>query len=266
MASKQPLPGGGYRRTTTGTRKKDAEALRDELNRRAALGAAYTAPPETLKAFYAKWRQRYAQRVRPATLEQADTALRHLDVFDDRLIETLTRAEVEDHVQVIASRTPRTAQVVLRVLNQVFGDAKARGQVVDPRIFDIERPRVVEREPFFPTWQQAVELASWMPEYISRIVPFALASGLRQGELFRLADRDVDLRRGMLTVREAKTRSGVRTIDLAGVAQTLVREQLLARPPNEHGLVFPTITGCGWDRHTFMERVFARRRGAAAST
>ena len=195
---KQPLPGGGYRRTTTGTRKKDAEALRDELNRRAALGAAYTAPPETWKAFYAKWRQRYAQRVRPATLEQANTALRHLDLFDDRLIETLTRAEVEDHVQVIAKSDATDRAGRAPRANQVLGDAKARGQVVDPRIFDIERPRVVEREPFFPTWQQAVELASWMPEYISRIVPFALASGLRQGELFRLADRDVDLGRGML--------------------------------------------------------------------
>jgi hypothetical protein len=30
----------------------------------------------------------------------------------------------------------------------------------------------------------------------------------------------------------------------------------LARTPNERGLVFPTPTGCQWDRHTFMGRVF----------
>jgi integrase len=95
-----------------------------------------------------------------------------------------------------------------------------------------------------------------MPGSIARIAPFALASGLRQGELFRLTDQDVDLERGLLTVRHAKTRSGVRTIEIAGVAVTLLREQLLARTPNPRGLIFPTPTGCQWDKHTFMARVF----------
>ena len=48
----------------------------------------------------------------------------------------------------------------------------------------------------------------------------------------------------------------MRTVELAGVAVQLLREQLLARTPNERGLVFPTPTGCEWDRHTFMGRVF----------
>lgn len=148
------------------------------------------------------------------------------------------------------------AQVVLRIAKQVFGDAQKRGQVVDARIFDISPPRHHEREPRFPSWDEAELLASWMPDsIIMRIVPFALATGLRQGELFRLTAGDVDLDRGTLTVRKAKTRSGVRTVEL-GVAQTLLREQLLIRTPNRRGLVFPTPTGLEWGRHTFMGRVF----------
>jgi integrase len=253
---KQPLPDGKYKWHRVGTRKRDAEKVRDELNRRAAMGSAYTAPPETWKQFTTAWRERYAQRVRPSTLEQAKTALGHLDQFDERLIETLTRAELEDAVAVIAKRTPRTAQIVLRIAKQVLSDAKSRGQVVDERIFDIPPPRHRERDPRFPTWADAERLAEWMPESIARIVPVALATGLREGELLRLRDADVDLRRGTLTVRESKTRSGVRTVELAGVAVQLLREQLMARTPNERGLVFPTPTGCEWDRHTFMGRVF----------
>lgn len=52
----------------------------------------------------------------------------------------------------------------------------------------------------------------------------ALATGLREGELLRLTDQDVDLKRGKLTVRQSKTRSGVRTVELAGVAVQLLRE------------------------------------------
>jgi hypothetical protein len=52
---KQPLPDGRSRWRTVGTRKKDAERLRDELNRRAALGAAYVEPPKTLKDVRDEW-------------------------------------------------------------------------------------------------------------------------------------------------------------------------------------------------------------------
>ena len=168
---KMPQPAGRFKWRVTGARKKDAEAVRDEFNRRAAMGAAYTAPPETWKQFTTGWRERYAQRVRPSTLEQAKTALGHLDQFDDRLIEAVTRAELEDAVSVIAKRTPRTAQIVLRIAKQVLSDAKSRGQVVDERIFDIPPPRHRERDPRFPTWADAETLAEWMPESIARMSP-----------------------------------------------------------------------------------------------
>lgn len=85
-------------------------------------------------------------------------------------------------------------------------------------------PRHRERDPRFPSWADAETLAGWMPEGIARIVPVALATGLREGELLRLTDQDVDLKRGKLTVRQSKTRSGVRTVELAGVAVQLLRE------------------------------------------
>lgn len=71
-AVKQPLPDGHYRWTTTGTRKKDAEAVRDELNRRALLGAAYLEPPWTWGQVRGEWLMAYGQRSRSASVANRD--------------------------------------------------------------------------------------------------------------------------------------------------------------------------------------------------
>lgn len=169
--------------------------------------------------------------MKPAVHTLAEGGAAHLEPFRARQIETLTRAELEDHIAGIAQRTPRTAVRVLQLAKRIVADAKARGQVVDENIFRIQPPRYREREPYFPTWEEADELAPWMPEHVARIVPVALATGLRQGELFALRDSDIDFERRRLTVRKAKTPSGVRTIEIADVAVALLREQLLARAP-----------------------------------
>jgi integrase len=57
-----------------------------------------------------------------------------------------------------------------------------------------------------------------MPETVARIVPFAAASGLRQGECFRLRETDIDFDAGTATVRQSKTRAGVRTVHLPQLA------------------------------------------------
>src|SRR5262249_46843069 len=41
-----------------------------------------------------------------------------------------------------------------------------------------------------------------------------------------------------------------------GEAGRVIREQLLARPPNRRGLAFPTANGGVWRKDTFMARVF----------
>lgn len=69
----------------------------------------------------------------------------------------------------------------------------------------------------------------------------------------RLRTGDIDFQRGTVRVRESKTRSGVRVVDVAPSALRLLREQLLARPPGTE-LVFPSPTGNLLDRHRLMGR------------
>lgn len=116
------------------------------------------------------------------------------------------------------------------------------------------------------------ELRSWVPEYVSRIIPVAVLTMLRRGEILALRDRDVDFERGTISVltqtqdghrTRTKTRAGRRTVDVGPAVLKLLREQQLVRAPNPEGLLFPTRTGAPFDGNNFMYRVFKPAARAA---
>jgi integrase len=264
-AVKQPLPDGRYRWQTVGPRKRDALLLRDEINRRVALGAVYPSPPQTFAAFVEAWLERYAQRVRPATLASCRDSLRRLAVFNTWQVETIRAADVEDHVYDVARQAPRAAELMLDTLKMILRSARERGQTVDDAVFRVRPPRRERAEMRFLDWADVERLASETIEPHGNLVRFACLTGLRQGELFALRSWAVDLDGGSLLVeagaREGrlvatKTSAGRRRVRLSDEAQRVLREQLLARAPSELGLVFPTPGGVVWRKDNFMARVF----------
>jgi integrase len=264
-AVKQPLPDGRYRWQTVGTRKRDAELLRDEINRRVALGALYPSQPQTFAEFVDGWLERYGQSVRPATLASCRDSLKRLAVFDAWQLETIRPADVEDHVFSVARSAPRSAELMLKTLKMILRSAKERGQLVDEAVFRVRAPRRERTEMRFLDWSEVERLATEMVEPYGNLVRFACLTGLRQGELFALRDRAIDLGRRSLLVeagaREGqlvptKTSAGRRQVSLSEEALRLLREQLLARPPNDLGLAFPSPSGSVWRKDNFMARVF----------
>lgn len=274
-AVKQPLPDGRYRWQTVGPRKRDAELLRDEINRRVALGALYPSEPQTFAKFVDGWLERYAQSVRPATLASCRDSLKRLAVFDAWQLATIRAADVEDHVFVVAQQAPRSAELMLDTIKMILRSAKGRGQLVDEAIFRVRPPRRERAEMRFLAWSEVERLACETVELYGNLVRFACLSGLRQGELFALRERAIDLAQRNVLVeagaREGKlvptkTSAGRRRVALSGEAVRRLREQLIARPPNELGLVFPTSGGSVWRKDNFMARVFrpaVRRAGLA---
>ena len=116
-------------------------------------------------------------------------------------------------------------------------------------------------------------LASWCAE--ARLIVFAALSGLRLGEVLALRDADVNLVDGFVLVRrsarkgvEGRTKSRKRRrVFLCTRAVKALREQLLARRPNPHGLVFPSPRSDSvWNSDNFRADVFAKtvKRAAAA--
>lgn len=109
------------------------------------------------------------------------------------------------------------------LLKRILKAAEDRGQQVDRAIYGIRIAHPDEREPRYPTWEEAEDLQSWMPEYISRIVPAGILTMLRPGEILVLRDREVDFATGSIAVFSqhqnghdvrTKTRAGRRTIDV----------------------------------------------------
>ncbi len=245
--------------------KKDAERFVLEQQRRASLGALYQAPPETLGEFAAGWLDRYALRVRPSTLARVREVLPHLDAFRSLALDEIRPAAVEDHVAALAHRVPRQAELALRVLKQLLANAKERGHLVDEGVFRVRAPRRDQPEMRFLDWDEVEDLAANTIAPYGNLVLIAALTGLRQGELFALRDRDVDLDAMTVQVKHgayqgelvpAKTRASRRRVDLSTTAARVLRHQLLARKPNDLGLVFTSPRGELLNDDNFRHRVF----------
>jgi integrase len=256
----------GCGRSRTFVLKKDAHRFVLEQQRRVSLGALYQAPPQTLGEFVAGWLDRYALRVRPSTLARVGQVLPHLDVFAHVALDEIRPAAVEDHVAALARRAPRQAELALRVLKQVLANAKERGHVVDEGVFRVKAPRRDQPEMRFLYWEEVEELAANTVAPYGNLVLLAALTGLRQGELFALRDRNIDLEAMTIQVEHGayrgefvpvKTRASRRRVDLSSTAALVLRRQLLARKPNERGLVFPSPRGEILNDDNFRHRVFA---------
>jgi integrase len=253
------------------TARKDAQVFKLDVERKRQAGLLYQAPPERFSALANAWLERYEvgaasrARPRPRSILLAHENLKLITPLYHLSVERIRRPVVEDLILPIAENTPRRAEMTLALLKRILKGAEERGQAVDPAVYAVRIARPEEREPRFLTWEEADELRSWMPEYIGRIVPIAILTMLRRGEILGLRDRDIDFDAGAIAVTSqkqdngrvrTKTRAGRRTIDVGQATLKLLREQQLARSPNQDRLLFPTRAGKGWDANNFFARVF----------
>jgi integrase len=270
---------GGHReRSKVFSAHRDARAFKLDVERRAQAGTLYRASPERFGAVAAAWRERYvvgaAGRVRPRPRSVAviEDCLRYLSPLNDLPVERVSRSLAEDLIAELAARAPRRAEIALATLKRILRDAEGRGQRVDAGLYRLRIARPAEREPRYLTWPEAEELSSWMPEHVRRIVPIAILTMLRRGEILGLRDADIDLDAASIAVFAqhqdgaqvaTKTRAGRRTVDVGPRAMRLIREQQLARTPNAEGHLFPNRAGTPFDADNFMHRAFKPAARAA---
>ncbi|HEY1366232.1 MAG TPA: site-specific integrase [Gaiellaceae bacterium] len=268
----------GRDRSRSFSAHKDAQVFKLDVERRRQAGMLYEAAPERFSRLASAWLERYqvgaAGRIRPSSrsIEVAHENLRHLAPLADMTVEQIRRPLVEDLLAAVAARAPRRAEMTLALLKRILKAAEERGQPVDRSVYTVRIARPRAREPRFLTWEEADDVRSWLPEYVGRIVPIAILTMLRRGEILGLRDRDVDFESAAVSVfaqaqggerRQTKTRAGLRTVDVGPATLKLIREQQLARPPNDQGLLFPTSTGQAFDANHFMHRLFKPAARAA---
>ncbi len=140
-----------------------------------------------------------------------------------------------------------------------------RGHLVDEGIFRLKPPRRDQPEMRFLDWDEVEELAANTVAPYANVVMLAALTGLRQGELFALRDRNIDLEAKTIRVENGtyagelvpvKTRASRRRVDLSNTAARVLRRHLLARQPNERGLVFLSPQGAILNDVNFRHRVF----------
>jgi len=270
---------GGHReRSRVFSVHKDARAFKLDVERRAQAGILYQAAPERFGEVASAWFERFVVgaagrvRPRPRSVDAVSECLGYLSPLNPLSLERIRRPVVEDLITTLAARAPRRAEMALALLKRILRDAEERGQPVDPSLFRVRIAKPQEREPRFLTWEEAEEVSSWMPEYVRRIVPIAILTLLRRGEILGLRDADLDLEAGSVSVFAqhqdgehvaTKTRSSRRTVDIGPRAVRLLREQQMARGPVEGGYLFPSRAGRPFDPDNFMYRVFKPAAKAA---
>ena len=153
-------------------------------------------------------------------------------------LERLKRSMVQ------AGRSPRTVQLCLATVRQVFNHAKRLGiwTGVDPPTKAVKVKMNDNRRLRFLTREEADLLLDTLHAKSPDLAGMALVSlhsGCRAGELFKLRWKDVDLDRGILTLRDTKS-GRTRYAHLTSSALAMLKNRQRGHPEN---LVFPAKGG-----------------------
>ena len=245
-----------FRAQTVPTRAA-AVRLELELKTRHAMGVLFEERPNTLGAeldgFLERKKTLGGRRgpLRERGVEWYERSAGGWKTLREVQVAKLSRRVVEDVVVARARVAPKSAGDELQVLKACLLVAQARGQRVDPGIFEIPPVKHEPRRGKALTVPQLYELGSWFPEQVKRLVLVAGQVGARQNFWFNLTEDMVDLDEGTMDAPAALAKNRrVHRVYLTDVEVTLLREQLLARAPGT-ARVFPTPTGKRWSRHHF---------------
>jgi len=126
--------------------------------------------------------------------------------FRGRLVSSIGPDDVERFYESRSNLSVATRNRDLSLLSSVMRKAKKLGYCRENPVEGFGRPKEQERPVPYVSMQQQARLIACCSERLRPLVLLALRTGLRQGELLHLEWRDVDLARGLVTVRETKNK------------------------------------------------------------
>ncbi len=151
----------------------------------------------------------------------------------------------------------QTVANVLNLMRCAFTYAEQHLNLIQVNPFASVQLPPPEAHAFDPwTWlepheQQALLSCESIPIEARLLISFCMGTGMRQGEVWNLELRDLDVDARRITVRFGSAGKGtkgkrIRRIPLFGIALDAATAWLptLKRRKNPHGLVWPTATGC----------------------
>lgn len=152
-------------------------------------------------------------------------------------------------------RSKETIRRAVQSLGRIFKFAKGRGLVGQNPVADVRlaSSKRGKKRPEMPSKDELKALLNAVQGRWRPLIVTATFTGLRASELRGLRWEDVDLKKGVLKVRQRadawleigkpKTQNSDRDVPLAPIVVNTLREWKLACPKGDLGLVFPTGAG-----------------------
>ncbi len=268
------------RRVVYGQTKREAQQRLDQLKQDAAAGVKVEPGRFTVKDLLDRWLELEVKPNRaPGTYRcYSGTASLHITphIGGVRLADLDSVRVAGLYADLERKGVPaRTRELVHAVLRRALKRAVAWKLKGFNPAAQVEKPKVIRRDiPAITPEQAAALLAAAAGHRLEALFVFAVASGMRQGELFGLRWQDVDVKAGEVNVRhsleeldgklrlkEPKSKAGKRTVALPGIAREALAEHRKRMLVEGHFAadrpVFPDTEG-GWLRKSnFLRNVYA---------
>jgi integrase len=266
------------RRTVYGRTKQEAQQKLRELQNLADAGHAIE-PTErqTLGRFLTRWLEDAVRISRsPNTYESYECVVRcHINrLLGGASLAKLTPAQVQGMYAQMEREgaKARTRELAHAVLRRAMVQAVKWGLRLSNPCDGVERPRVAKREMRTLTPEQTATLLETARDHrLSALFVLAVATGMRQGELFGLSWGDIDLDGAAVNVQRSleeldgnfrlkppKSKKGLRRIDLPSFAVEALREhrKLMLAEGHISAPVFCSREGTWLYKSNFTRYVF----------
>jgi integrase len=204
----------------------------------------------TLRDFAEAWRAAKPHRSKTAIRVRGELHNHVYPVFGDRAIASIRPSEVQSFIGALSTRLgPGTVRNVIRTLSSIFSAAVLDG--VRPNNpcarGAISLPSVDEEQMVPLTREQVDAIANELPHQYRAMVTVLAGTGLRQGELFGLQVRDLDMLRRALRVQRQmqpeglgppKGKKSYRRVPFGKVVAEVLAAHLAAHPAKGEEHVF----------------------------
>jgi len=249
-----PVDGGPPKRKKVGgPTKTEVQKKVRQLREDVSAGNGLADRTSSMKDVVQWWRTERLpyEDIRDSTRRSYDDLARmHVArLWGHQKLAALTAADIELGLRKLAKegKARDTVRLVRAVLGKILGAAERDGMLAkNPNRF-VKMPKMAPaKQRKAMTVDQLKTLLAhvegtrlWLP------IKMAVTTGLRPGELLALCWADLDLAGGSLQVKHAKTRSGLRPVELRPEVVESLREHRGASPDAE--FVFGSTVDTKWD-------------------